>query len=155
MEEDDTLELSIDPFTEVSREERLQAAQIRSPKPPPEERLQAAQKRAPKPPLEERLQAAQKRSPKPPPLKHAPPQVGKEEDIQASKPLLEGRKKSPALQENSKQSSRQRQLIMEKDDEMFLCNIDPFSEELVYRFEAQDKNEAVEESDHRSQENSF
>ena len=44
---------------------------------------------------------------------------------------------------------------MEKDDEMFLSNIDPFSEELVYRFEAQDKNEAVEESDHRSHENSF
>ena len=47
--------------------------------------------------------------------------------------------KSPALQENSKQSSRWRQLIMEEDDEMFPCNIDPFSEELVYRFEVQDK----------------
>ena len=77
-------------------EERLQAVQKRSPKPPPEERLQAVQKRSPKPLLEERLQAAQKRSPKPLLLKHAPPQVG-EEDVQASKPLLEGRKKSPAL----------------------------------------------------------
>ena len=58
----------------------------------PIERLQAAKKRAPKPPLEERLrlQAVQRRS----------PQVG-EEDIQASKPLAEGRKKSPALQEKS------------------------------------------------------
>ena len=120
MEEDDTLELSIDPFTEVSPEERLQAAQKRSPKPLPEERLQAAQERAPKPPLEERLQATQKRSPKPlpeerlqaaqkrstkPPLEERlqavqkrSPQVG-EEDVQASKPLLDGRKKYPALQE--------------------------------------------------------
>ena len=33
---------------------------------------------------------------------------------------------------------------MEEDDEMLPCNIDPFSEELVYRFEAQDENGAVE-----------
>ena len=33
---------------------------------------------------------------------------------------------------------------MEEDDEMFSCNIDPFSEELVYRFEGQDKNKPVE-----------
>ena len=163
VEEDDTLELSIDLFAEVPSEERLQAAQKRSPKPlpeerlqaaqktspkplpeerlqavqkrspkpPPEERLQAAQKRSPKPPLEERLQAAQKRSPKPAMLKHAPPQVG-EEDVQASKPLPEGRKKSPALQEKSKQSSQRRWSIMEEEDEMFPCNIDPFAEELVY-----------------------
>ena len=69
VEEDDTLELSIDPFAEVPLEETLQAAQKRSPKPPPQERLQAqaAQKRSPKPLLQERLQAqaAQKRSPKP------------------------------------------------------------------------------------------
>ena len=166
MEEDDTLELNIDPFTEVlleervqaaqkrspkppleerlqaaqkrspkpPSEERLQAAQKRSPKPPPEERLQAAQKRSPKPPPEERLQAAQKRSPKPLPLKHAPLQEGEEEDVQASKPLPEGRKKSPTLQEKSKQSSWQRQLIMEEDDKMFPCNIDLFSEELDYQF---------------------
>ena len=106
-------------------EERLQAVQKRSPKPPPEERLQAAQKRSPKQLPEERLQAAQKRSPKPAPLKRAPLQVG-EEDVQASKPLLEGRKKSPALQEQSKQSSQRRRLIMEEEDEMFPCNIDPF-----------------------------
>ena len=207
VEEDDTLELSIDPFPEVSPEERLQAAQKRSPKTlleerlqaaqkrspktppeerlqaaqkrspkqPPEERLQAAQKRSPKPLPEERLQAAQKRSPKPPPeerlqaaQKRSPkpplderlqaawkrsPQVG-EEDIQASKPLPEGRKKSPALQEKAKQSSQRRWLIMEEEDEMFPCNIDSFSEELAYQFEAQDENEAVE-SDESSQENCF
>ena len=177
MEEDDTLELSIDPFTEVSLDKRLQAAQKRSPKPPPQERLQAAQKRSPKPPPQERLQAAQKRSPKPPPeerlrlqaaqkrspnpppkervqaaQKRSPP-VG-EEDIQASKPLLEGRKKSLPLQEKSKQSSQRRWLIMEEDDKMFPCNIDPFSEELVYRFEAQDENKGVE-SDQSLQENCF
>ena len=127
MKEDDTLEFSIDPFAKVSLQERLQAAQERSPKPPPKERVQAVQKRS--------------------------LQVG-EEDVQASKPLLEGRKKSPALQEQSKQSSQRRELIMEKDDEMFPCNIDPFSEELVYQFEAQDKNEAAE-SDQSSQENCF
>ena len=185
VEEDDTLELSIDPFAEVSLEERLQAAQKRSPKPLPEERLQAAQQRSPKPPLEERLQAAQKRSPKPlpeerlqvaqkrspkpppeerlqaaqkrspkpAPLKCTPPQVG-EEDVQASKPLPEGRKKSPALQEKSKQSSQRRWVIMEEDDKMFPCNIDPFSEELVYQFEAQDENKAAE-SDQSLQENCF
>ena len=43
---------------------------------------------------------------------------------------------------------------MEEDDKMFPCNIDPFSEELVYRFEVQDKNKAAE-SDHSSQENCF
>ena len=161
MEEDDTLELSIDPFLLEERlqaaqkrspkplpEERLQAAQKRSPKPLPEERLPAAQKRSPKPLPEEKLQAAQNRSPKPLPLKHAPLQVGEEEDVQASKPLPEGRKKSPALQEQSKQSSQRRRLIMEEDDEMFPCNIDPF------QFEAQDENEAAE-SDQSLQENSF
>ena len=61
---------------------------------------------------------------------------------------------SPAPQENSKQSSWWRQLIMEEDDEKFPCNIDPFSEELVYQSEAQDENEAVE-SDYSLQENCF
>ena len=101
------------------------------------------QKRSPKPLPEERLQAAQKRS----------LQVG-EEDVQAAKPLPEGRKKYPALQEKSKQSSQRRRLIMGEDDEMFPCNIDQFSEELVYRFEAQDENEAAE-SDQSLQENCF
>ena len=75
-----------------------------------------------------RLQAAQKRS----------SQVGKE-DVQASKPLPEESKKSPTLQETSKQRSWRRWLITEEDDEMFSCNVDPISEELVDRFEAQDK----------------
>ena len=43
---------------------------------------------------------------------------------------------------------------MEEDDKIFPCNIDLFSEELVYEFEAQDENEAVE-SDQSSQENCF
>ena len=104
-------------------EEDVQASkplpQKRSPKPLPQERLQAqaVQKRSPKPLPKERVQAAQKRS----------LQVD-EEDKEASKPLPEGRKKSPALQEKSKQSSQRRWLIMEEDDEMFPCNIDPFSE---------------------------
>ena len=147
VEEDDTLELSIDPFAEVPPEEtgqkrspkpppqqRRQAVQKRSPKPPPQQRvrLQAAQKRSPKPLPQERLrlQAAQERSPQPLPQErlrlqaaqkrsHKPPpterlrlqavqkrswQVGKE-DVQASKPLPEGSKKSPTLQEKSKQST--------------------------------------------------
>ena len=174
VEEDDTLELSIDPFAEVPPEEtgqkrspkplpqqRRQAVQKRSPKPPPQQRvrLQPAQKRSPKPPPQERLrlQAAQERSPQPPPQerlrlqaaqKRSPKRLPKErlrlqaaqkrssqvgkEDVQASKPLPEGSKKSPALQEKSKQSSWRRWLIMEEDDKMFPCNIDPFSEELVY-----------------------
>ena len=79
--------------------------------------------------------------------------------------------KSPALQEKVKQC-QWRWLIMEEDDEMFPCNIDPFSEELVYRFEGQNENKAAEgqnkeqdeglsgdkaeeESDHSLQENCF
>ena len=80
-------------------------------------------------------------------------QVGKE-DVQALKPLPEESKKSPALQETSKQSSRRRQLITEEDDEMFSCNVDPFSAELVDRFEAQVENKAAE-SNQSSQENCF
>ena len=155
VEEDDTLELSIDPFAEVLPEE---TGQKRSPKPLPQQRRQAVQKGSPQPSPQ---QAAQKRSPKPPPTERLrlqaaqkrSSQVGKE-DVQASKPLPEGSKKSPTMQEKSKKSSWRRRLIMEEDDKMFPCNIDPFSEELVYRFEAQDKNEAVE-SYQSSQENCF
>ena len=119
---------------------RLEAAEKSSGKALPDERLRLkeAQER-----LRTRLQAAQKRS----------SQVGKE-DIQASKPLPEESKKSPTLQETSKQSSQRRQLIMEEDDEMFSCNVDPFSEELVDQFEAQVENEAAE-SDQSLQENCF
>ena len=129
VEEDDTVELSIDPFAEVPPEE---TGQKRSPKPPLQQRRQAAQKRSPKPPPQQRvrLQAAQERSPQPLPQErlrlqaaqkrsHKPPlterlrlqavqkrswQVGKE-DVQASKPLPKGSKKSPTLQEKSKQST--------------------------------------------------
>ena len=48
------------------------------------------------------------------------------------KPPPEERMKSPALQGTSKQCSQWGRLIMEEDDEMFPCNIDPFSKELVY-----------------------
>ena len=67
--------------------ERLEAAKEEAPKSLPEERLrlQAAQRRA---------QAAQRRS----------LQVG-EEDVQASKALVEGRQKYPRLQVKYKQSS--------------------------------------------------
>ena len=194
MEEDDTLELSIDPFTEVPPEE---TGQKRSPKPPPQHEVpleETGQKRSPKPPLQQRQQAAEKSSCKAPPeerlaLKAAqerspqPPlqerlrlqggherspkpllrrlqaaqkrslQAG-EEDVQASKPVPEGSKKSPTLQETSKQSTWRRRLITEEDDEMLSCKVDPFSEELVDQFEAQDENEAVE-SDQSSQENCF
>ena len=123
---------------------RLKAAKERSPQPPPQERLrlQGGHERSPKPPST-RLQSAQKRS----------LQAG-EEDVQASKPHPEGSKKSPTLQETTKQSSRRRWLITEEDDEMFSCNVDPFSEELVDRFEAKDENEAAD-SDQSSQENCF
>ena len=105
-----------------------------------------------------RLEAAEKSSRKAPPierlrLKEAQERLGKE-DVQASKPLPKESKKSPTLQETSKQSIQRRRLITEEDDEMFSCNVDPFSEELVDRFEAQVENEAAE-SDQSSQENSF
>ena len=195
VEEDETLELSIDPFAEVPPEETGQkrspkplpqhevrpeeTGQKRSPKPPPQQRQQAGEKRSTKrppqeegvrlqavekssckPPLQEsiRLQAPQERLRKPPPtrlqaVQKRSSQVGKE-DVQASKPLPEESKKSPTLQETCKQSTRRRRLITEDDDEMFSCNVDPFSEELVDRFEAQDENEAAE-SDQSSQENCF
>ena len=106
VEEDDTLELNLDPFAELPPEETLQA------KAPPIESQQAAKKKAPKPLPEERLrlQAAQRRAQA---AQRRSPQVG-EEDVQASKPLAEGRKKSPAWQENSKQSSWRRRLITEE-----------------------------------------
>ena len=158
MEEDDTLELSIDPFAEVPLEGTGQkrspkpppqhevppeeTGQKRSPKPLPQQRQQAAEKRSTKPPPQEagvrlqssckpppqervRLQAAQERSPQPLPQERLRLQGGQErspklppeerlqaaqkrslqageEDVQASKPLPEGSKKSPTLQETSK-----------------------------------------------------
>ena len=90
LEEDDILELNIDPFSEVSLEERVQATQKRSPKPPLEERLQAAQKRSPKPPLEERLQASWKRPPKPPPEEMHHKKVNKKMHRHQSHPQKKG-----------------------------------------------------------------
>ena len=172
VEEDETFELSIDPFAEVPPEE---TGQKRSPKPLPQHEVppeETGQKRSPKPLLQQRQQAGEKRSTKRPPeeegvrlepaekssckappveklrlkeaqerLRKPPPtrlqaaqkrslQVGKE-DVQASKPLPEESKKSSTLQETSIQSSQRRRLITEEDDEMFSCNVDPFSEELV------------------------
>ena len=43
---------------------------------------------------------------------------------------------------------------MEEDDEMFSCNVDPFSAELVDRFEAQVENKGAE-SNQSLQENCF
>ena len=127
---------------------RLEAMEKSSHKGPPDERLKEAQE----------LKEAQKRLRKPPALvlqaaQKSSSQVGKEE-VQASKPLPEESKKSPALQETSKHSSQRRRFITEEDDEMFSCNVDPFSAELVDRFEAQVENEAAE-SDQSSQENCF
>ena len=127
---------------------RLVATEKSSCKGLPDERLKEAQE----------LKEAQKRLHKPPALvlqaaQKSSSQVGKE-DVQASKPLPEESKKSPALQETSKHSSWRRRFIMEEDDEMFSCNVDPFSAELVDQFEAQVENEAVE-SDQSSQENCF
>ena len=106
VEEDDTLELSVDPFAEVPPEEKLQAKAL------PIERLEAAKKEAPKPLSEERLrlQAAQRRAQE---VQRRSPHVD-EEDVQASKPLVEGSQKLPQLQEKSKTSSRRRCLIPEE-----------------------------------------
>ena len=149
VEEDETFELSIDPFAEVPPEETGQkrspkpllqhevppeeTGQKRSPKPPSQQRQQAGEKRSNKRlPQEEgvRLEAAEKSSRKAPPderlrLKEAQERLGKppptrlqaaqkrssrvgKEDIQASKPLPEESKKSPTLQETSKQVGEKR-----------------------------------------------
>ena len=100
VEEDDTLELSIDPFAEVPLEETGQkrspkpppqhevpleeTGQKRSPKPPPQQRQQAVEKRSPKrlPQERVRLQAEEKRSPKPPPLERLRLQAAQERSPQ-------------------------------------------------------------------------
>ena len=64
VEEDDTLELSIDLFAEVPPEE---TGQKRSPKPPPQHEVppeETGQKRSPKPLPQQRQRAVEKRSPK-------------------------------------------------------------------------------------------
>ena len=151
----------------ILQETSTQAGEKSSTKQPPQGegvRLEALEKSSRKGPLDERLKEAQelkeaeKRLRKPPALvlqaaQKSSSQVGKE-DAQASKPLPEESKKSPALQETSKKSSRRRRFITEEDDEMFSCNVDPFSAELVDRFEAHVENEAAE-SEQSSQENCF
>ena len=64
------------------------------------------------------------------------------------------KKSSLQVQETPTQPSRRRRSITEEDDEMFSCNVDPFSAEFVNRFEAHVENEAAE-SEHSSQENCF
>ena len=68
--------------------------------------------------------------------------------------LQAAQKSSSQVQETSTQSSQRRRFITEEDDEMFSCNVDPFSAEFVNRFEADVENEAAE-SEHSSQENCF
>ena len=96
---------------------RLEATEKGSCNRLPNERLKEAQE----------LKEAEKRLRKPPALV-----------LQATQ------KSSSQVQETSKQSSRRRRFITEEDDEMFSCNVDPFSGELVDRFEAHVENEAAE-----------
>ena len=143
-----------------------QAGEKRSTKRPPQEgvRLEAAEKSSRKksPILQEtstlageqistkrppqeigvRLEATEKSSRKGPPnerLKEA--QQLREAEERLRKPLalvLQAvQKSSSQVQETSKQSSRRRRFITEEDDEMFSCNVDPFSAELVDQFEAE------------------
>ena len=105
--------------------------------------LQAAEKSSRKGPPDERLKEADK-------LKEAEERLRK----QPALVLQAAQKSSSQVQETSKQSSRRRRFITEEDDEMFSCNVDPFSAELVDRFEAHVENEAVE-SEQSLQENCF
>ena len=141
--------------------------QKRSPKPPPRQSQQAGEKRSTKrPPQEEvRLEAAEKSSRKKSPIlpetstmaaeqismKCPPQEIG----VRLEATEKSSRKKSSSqVQETSTQPSRRRRFITEEDDDMFSCNVDPFSAEFVNRFEAHVENEAAE-SEHSSQENCF
>ena len=141
--------------------------QKRSPKPPPRQSQQAGEKRSTKrPPQEEvRLEAAEKSSRKKSPIlpetstmaaeqismKRPPQEIGVR--LEATEKSSH-KKSSSQVQETSTQPSRRRRSITEEDDEMFSCNVDPFSAEFVNRFEAHVENEAAE-SEHSSQENCF
>ena len=141
--------------------------QKRSPKPPPQQSQQAGEKRSTKrPPQEEvRLEVAEKSSRKKSPIlpetstmaaeqismKRPPQEIG----VRLEATEKSSRKKSSSqVQETSTQPSRRRRFITEEDDEMFSCNVDPFSAEFVNRFEAHVENEAAE-SEHSSQEDCF
>ena len=141
--------------------------QKRSHKPPPRQSQQAGEKRSTKrPPQEEvRLEAAEKSSRKKSPIlpetstmaaeqismKRPPQEIGVR--LEATEKSSH-KKSSSQVQETSTQPSRRRRSITEEDDEMFSCNVDPFSAEFVNRFEAHVENEAAE-SEHSSQENCF
>ena len=106
-------------------------------------RLEAMEKSSCKGPPDERLKEADE-------LKEAEKRLRKQPVLV----LQAAQKSSSQVQETSKQSSQRRRFITEEDDEMFSCNVDPFSAELVDRFEAHVENEAAE-SEESSQENCF
>ena len=144
---------------------RLEAAEKSSCKKSPilqETSTMAAEQISTKRPLQEigvRLEATEKSSRKGPPnqrLKEAQELREAEERLRNPPALVlqAAQKSSSQVQETSTQSSQRRLFIMEEDDEMFSCNVDPFSAELVDRFEADVENEAAE-SEHSSQENCF
>ena len=130
----------------ILQETSTQAGEQSSTKRPPQEegvRLEATEKSSCKGPPNERLKEAQE-------LKEAEKRLHKPPALV----LQAAQKSSSQVQETSKQSSWRRRFITEEDDEMFSCNVDPFSAELVDRFEAHVENEEVE-SEHSSQENCF
>ena len=144
-----------------------ETGQKRSHKPPPRQSQQAGKKRSTKrPPQEEvRLEAAEKSSRKKSPILQETSTMAAEQISMTRLPQEIGvrleatekssrKKSSSQVQETSTQSSRRRRFITEEDDEMFSCNVDPFSAEFVNQFEAHVENEAAE-SEHSSQENCF
>ena len=144
-----------------------ETGQKRSNKPPPRQSQQAGEKRSTKRPRQEgvRQEAAEKSSRKKSPILQetstmAAEQISMKQPPQEIGVRLEAmekssrKKSSSQVQETSTQSSRRRRFITEEDDEMFSCNVDPFSAEFVNRFEAHGENEAAE-SEHSSQENCF
>ena len=130
----------------ILQETSTQAGEQSSTKRPPQEegvRLEAMEKSSRKGPLNERLKEAQE-------LKEAEKRLRKPLALV----LQAAQKSSSQVQETSKQSSWRTRFITEEDDKMFSCNVDPFSAELVDRFEAHVENEGAE-SEHSSQENCF
>ena len=140
-----------------------QTGQKRSAKAPPQHGVpteETGQKRSPKPLPRQSQQAGEKRSTKRPPQEEVAEQISMKRPPQEIGVRLEAtekssrKKSSSQVQETSTQPSRRRWFITEEDDEMFSCNVDPFSAEFVSRFEAHVENEAAE-SEHSSQENCF
>ena len=128
----------------ILQETSTMAAEQISTKRPPQEigvRLEATEKSSRKGPPNQRLKEAQELREAEERLRNPPALV-----------LQAAQKSSSQVRETSTQSSRRRRFITEEDDEMFSCNVDPFSAEFVNRFEADVENEAAE-SEHSSQEN--